>query len=133
MASGAGRRDWRQRWADRRNEQRRQAFDASFAAWQRDDAEARRMLAVARSFGGLPAGQVAPHLALHRGEIAFWLLPGVALVETAAQLALPAPSYAGFRLYPAPPGPPFAGHTIDTGVAIVTNKRIVLVGAHRGE
>jgi hypothetical protein len=91
------------------------------------------MLAAAQSFQGLPAGQVAPYLVLHRGETAFWLLPGVALVETAAQLALPPPTYADFRPYPAPPGPPFAGHTIDIGVAIVTNKRIVLVGAHRRE
>jgi hypothetical protein len=133
VATGTGRRDWRHRWADRQNQQRRQAFDAAFAAWQREDHEAHRMLAAARDFHGLDDGQVAPYLALHRGETACWLLPAVALVETAAQLALPPATYADFDPYPSVPRPPIASRTIDAGVAIVTNKRIVLAGAHRRE
>jgi hypothetical protein len=50
-----------------------------------------------------------------------------------AQLTLRAPGYAGFFAYPTSPGPAFVGTIIDTGVAVVTNKRIVLVGAHRRE
>lgn len=91
MATGTDRMDWRRRWADRQNLPRRQAFDAAFAAWQRDDDEARRMLAAARPFHGLDAGQVAPYLALHRGETAYWLLPAVAMVETAAPAGGPVP------------------------------------------
>jgi hypothetical protein len=133
MTPEAARQNWRQRWADRQNEKRGQAFDASLAAWQNDDHEARRMLAAAQTFHGLDPRQVAPYLDLHRGETAFWLLPAVALVQTAAQLALPPPSYANFLPYPSPPGQPSRGNIIDTGVAVVTNKRIVLVGAHRRE
>lgn len=133
MAIGTGRRDWRRRWADRQNEQRRQAFDAAFAAWQRDDHEACRMLAAARDFHGLDSGQVAPYLALHRGETAYWLLPAVALVESSAPLTLPPPAYADFVPNPSPPGVPVMSRTIDAGVAIVTNKRTVLIGAHRRE
>lgn len=133
IATGTGRQDWRRRWAHRQNVPRRQAFDAAVAAWQRDDDEARRMLAAARDFPGLDAGQVAPYLALHRGETAYWLLPAVAMVETAAPVALPPPTYADILPHPSTPGPPIASRTIDAGVAIVTNQRIVLVGAHRRE
>lgn len=133
MVAGTGRRSRRQRWADGQNEKRRQAFDEAFAAWQRDDHEAQRMLAAARTFAGLPAQQVMTYLELRRGEVPFCLLPDVALVETAAALALDPPGYTSFSAYPGPPGLPFAGTIVDTGVAVVTDKRIVVVGTHRRE
>ncbi|GFJ92194.1 hypothetical protein [Phytohabitans rumicis] len=133
VAAGPGRSGWRQRWADRQNEQRRRAFEAAFGAWQRDGDEARRMLTAAQTFAGLPADAVPPYVDLGRAEVAFLVLPGAAIVELPDQPALPAPGYTGFSAYPQPAGPPFAGPRIDAGTAVVTNRRVVLYGNRRRE
>jgi hypothetical protein len=57
----------------------------------------------------------------------------VAMVETDAALTLPAPDYRGFSPFPGPTVPAFTGATLDVGVAVVTSKRIILVGRHRRE
>ncbi|MBX6356425.1 MAG: hypothetical protein IRZ05_11300 [Micromonosporaceae bacterium] len=71
MATESRRSGWRQRWADKQNERRQRAFDAAHSAWQRDDEQARWMLATAREFRGLPLGQLPPYVDLGRRETVF--------------------------------------------------------------
>jgi hypothetical protein len=122
---------WRQRWANRQNDKRTRDYETALAAWQRDDDEAHRMLSAAQTYHGLPASQVPPYVDLGRGEVVYLVLPGVTLVETLDWPALSPPGYSTFSAYPTPVGPPFAGRIIDAGVAVITNKRISLVGNHR--
>jgi hypothetical protein len=122
---------WRQRWANRQNDKRTRDYETALAAWQRDDDEARRMLSAAKTYHGLPAGQIPPYVDLRRGEVVHLVLPRVSLVETLDQPALSPPGYSTFSAYPTLVGPPFAGRVLDTGVAVITNKRISLVGNHR--
>ena len=46
-----GLRGWRERWADRNNEQYQRAYDAAIEAWQQRDTKVRRLRAAASGSG----------------------------------------------------------------------------------
>ncbi|HET6213643.1 MAG TPA: hypothetical protein VFE14_12335 [Micromonosporaceae bacterium] len=123
----------RQRWAERQNERRRTAYDTAFAAWRRDDDAARRMLASAVGFRGIPARDAPAYVQLRTGETLLWTAAGVSLLESTRQPGLQAPGYAGFSLYHTGGGPAPVATVVDTGVAAVTNRRVIFLGRHRRE
>ncbi|MEV4754677.1 hypothetical protein AB0J86_06135 [Micromonospora sp. NPDC049559] len=128
-ASGSG---WRQRWAVRENEIRRQANEAALEAWRRQDAELRRLRSTATSFQGTIDPGLAPWLDLRRDEVVFWAAPEVRVVGVRNAGELPAPDLTRFPYLfeSAAPGqlPPGASQ-VDTGTIAVTSERI----AFRGE
>jgi hypothetical protein len=133
MAAGSRRLGWRERWANRQNDQRRRNFDVAYAAWQRIDHDAEQMVAAARGFAGLPADQVRPYAQMRRGEVALWVRSGIPMVEPLWSVPLSAAGYAAFTLFPGPAGPLCATKVVDSGVAVVTNQRVLLHGRHRHE
>ncbi|SCF35001.1 hypothetical protein GA0074695_5914 [Micromonospora viridifaciens] len=120
---------WRYRWAHRQNDRRLRAFRAAEDAWQRRDAELRRLRTLAGSFhGSVEAGAGLP-MELSPGEVVFWTLPAAQLVEVRHTAVLPAPE---LTVEPDPPvlrpRRPEGVRVVDAGLAVLTNRRLVLLG-----
>ncbi|MEU2613007.1 hypothetical protein ABZ570_15715 [Micromonospora sp. NPDC007271] len=120
---------WRYRWACRQNDRRLRVFRAAEEAWQRRDDELRRLRTLARSFhGSVEAGAGLP-MELGPGEVVFWTLPAAQLVEVRHTAVLPAPE---LTVEPDPPvlrpRRPEGVRVVDAGLAVLTNRRLVLLG-----
>ncbi|RQX00180.1 hypothetical protein [Micromonospora globispora] len=120
---------WRYRWAHRQNERRQRTFREADEAWRRRDEELRRLRALAESFQGTAdAGDGLP-MELAPGEVVFWTMPGAQLVEARHSPVLPAPELtvdpdrSGVR-----PRRPDGLKVTDAGLAVLTNRRLVLLG-----
>ncbi|SBT52426.1 hypothetical protein [Micromonospora auratinigra] len=120
---------WRYRWAHRQNERRQQAFRAADEAWRRRDDELRRLRTLAGSFHGSTEAGVGLPMELHPGEVVFWTLPAAQLVEVRHTAVLPAPE---LLVEPDPPPlrprRPEGVKVADAGLAVLTNRRLVLLG-----
>ncbi|MFR9778131.1 hypothetical protein ACL02O_19015 [Micromonospora sp. MS34] len=120
---------WRYRWAHRQNERRQRSFRAADEAWRRRDEELRRLRTLAGSFhGSADAGAGLP-MELSPGEVVFWTLPAAQLVEVRHTAVLPAPE---LLVDPDPPvvrpRRPEGVKVTDAGLAVLTNRRLVLLG-----
>ncbi|ATO14825.1 hypothetical protein CO540_14155 [Micromonospora sp. WMMA2032] len=120
---------WRYRWAHRQNERRQRVFRAADEAWRRRDDELRRLRTLAVSFhGSVQAGAGLP-MELDPGEVVFWTLPAAQLVEVRHTAVLPAPE---LTVDPDPPPlrprRPEGVRVSDAGLAVLTNRRLVLLG-----
>ncbi|MCZ7439553.1 hypothetical protein O7598_24330 [Micromonospora sp. WMMC241] len=120
---------WRYRWAHRQNERRQRAFRAADEAWRRRDDELRRLRTLAVSFHGSERAGVGLPMELSPGEVVFWTLPAAQLVEVRHTAVLPAPDLA---VDPDPPvlrpRRPEGVRVVDAGLAVLTNRRLVLLG-----
>ncbi|MEH1097804.1 hypothetical protein [Micromonospora sp. CPCC 205561] len=120
---------WRYRWAHRQNERRRRVFRSADQAWRRRDDELRRLRGLAENFQGSAAAGAGLPLGLAPDEAVFWVLPAAQLVEVRHTTVLPAPD---LTVAPAatPPRPrrPDGIRVADAGLAVITNRRLVLLG-----
>ncbi|MFG1673097.1 hypothetical protein [Micromonospora sp. NPDC049282] len=120
---------WRYRWAHRQNERRQRAFRAADEAWRRRDDELRRLRTLAVSFHGSVRAGVGLPMELAPGEVVFWTLPAAQLVEVRHTAVLPAPD---LTVDPDPPAlrprRPEGVRVVDAGLAVLTNRRLVLLG-----
>lgn len=120
---------WRYRWAHRENERRQRAYREAERAWRRRDEELRRLRTAAADFGrDANAGAGLP-LALAPGETVHWALPAAQLVELRHTAVLPAPDLdvdpgLGTPRHRLPDGV----KVVDAGIAVVTDRRLVLLG-----
>ncbi|MBY8872301.1 hypothetical protein K7640_10665 [Micromonospora sp. PLK6-60] len=118
---------WRYRWAHRQNERRQAAYRATAAAWQQRDEELRRLRTLAAELRGTAGGGLPVELTA--GELVFWTQPAAQLVEVRHTAVLPAPDLA-VEPAPAPlrPRRPDGVKVLDAGLAVLTNRRLVLLG-----
>jgi hypothetical protein len=120
---------WRYRWAHRQNDRRQRAFRGADEAWRRRADELRRLRTLAESFRGSAAAGAGLPLELAPGEAVFWTLPAAQLVEVRHTAVLPAPE---LTVDPDPPAlrprRPEGVRVTDAGLAVLTNRRLVLLG-----
>jgi hypothetical protein len=120
---------WRYRWAHRQNERRQRTFRDAEQAWRRRDDELRRLRTLAVEFEGSPAAGEGLPLELAHGEVVCWALPAAQLVEVRHTAVLPAPD---LTVDPDPPAlrprRPDGIKVTDAGMAVITNRRLVLLG-----
>ncbi|KAB1905659.1 hypothetical protein, partial [Micromonospora sp. AMSO31t] len=120
---------WRYRWAHRQNDRRQRAFRAADEAWRRRDDELRRLRTLAGSFHGSTEAGAGLPMELGPGEVVFWTLPAAQLVEVRHTAVLPAPE---LTVDPEPPvlrpRRPEGVKVVDAGLAVLTNRRLVLLG-----
>ncbi|MET8832822.1 hypothetical protein ABZV78_02745 [Micromonospora sp. NPDC004540] len=120
---------WRYRWAHRQNDRRQRAFRAADEAWRRRDDELRRLRTLAGSFHGSTEAGAGLPIELAPGEVVFWTLPAAQLVEVRHTAVLPAPE---LTVDPEPPTlrprRPEGVKVVDAGLAVLTNRRLVLLG-----
>lgn len=120
---------WRYRWAHRQNERRQRTFRAADEAWRQRDEELRRLRTLAGSFHGSAEAGAGLPMELAPGEVVFWTLPAAQLVEVRHTAVLPAPELA---VDPDPPvlrpRRPEGVKVVDAGLAVLTNRRLVLLG-----
>ncbi|MFF5052118.1 hypothetical protein ACFY1S_02885 [Micromonospora sp. NPDC000663] len=120
---------WRYRWAHRQNVRRVSTYRGAEAAWRRRDDELRRLRALAADFQGSAAAGEGLPLELAADEVVLWALPAAQLVEVRHTTVLPAPD-----LTVAPPDAPLRPRrpdgvrVTDAGMAVITSRRLVLLG-----
>ncbi|MGN9779287.1 hypothetical protein ACTMS0_26525 [Micromonospora sp. H33] len=120
---------WRYRWAHRQNERRQRNFRGADEAWRRRDEELRRVRTLAEDFEGSTDAGVGLPLELAPGEVVFWAWPAAQLVEVRHTAVLPAPDLT-VTPQPAPlrNRRPDGIRIADAGMAVITNRRLVLLG-----
>ncbi|MFU8870432.1 hypothetical protein [Micromonospora sp. SL4-19] len=120
---------WRYRWAHRQNERRQRDFRDADEAWRRRDDELRRLRTLAESFHGSAEAGAGLPMELAPGEVVFWTLPAAQLVDVRHTAVLPAPELT-VEVDPPQPRPrrPEGVKVIDAGLAVLTNRRLVLLG-----
>ncbi|NIL42807.1 hypothetical protein HCB17_17865 [Salinispora arenicola] len=120
---------WRYRWVRRQNERRQRAFAEADRAWRQRDEDLRRLRTLAGEFGGSADAGAGLPIELEPGETVCWVLPAAHLVEVRHTAVLPAPDLT----VTSRPGPlrkrrPDGVRVADTGIAMITNRRLVLLG-----
>ncbi|MFG1868761.1 hypothetical protein [Micromonospora arborensis] len=120
---------WRYRWAHRQNVRRVSTYRGAETAWRRRDDELRRLRALAADFHGSAAAGAGLPLELATDEVVLWALPAAQLVEVRHTTVLPAPD---LTVTP-PTGPlrprrPDGVRVTDAGMAVLTSRRLVLLG-----
>lgn len=120
---------WRYRWARQQNERRLRAYRAAADAWRRRDEDLRRLRTLAEDcHGTAEAGSGLP-LELALEEVVLRVLPAVHLVEVRHTTVLPAPDLTvNPQAKPLRARRPDGVRIADTGIAVVTNRRLVLLG-----
>ncbi|MGW5557255.1 hypothetical protein ACWER9_08545 [Micromonospora sp. NPDC003944] len=120
---------WRYRWAHRQNVRRVSTYRGAEAAWRRRDDELRRLRALAADFQGSAAAGAGLALELAADEVVLWALPAAQLVEVRHTTVLPAPDLAvAPSAGPLRPRRPDGVRVTDAGMAVITNRRLVLLG-----
>ncbi|GIJ06825.1 hypothetical protein Van01_00390 [Micromonospora andamanensis] len=120
---------WRYRWARRQNERRLRLFRSAEGTWRRRDGELRRLRTLAEQCqGSATAGDGLP-LELTSDEVVLRVVPAAQLVELRHDAVLPAPDLT----VGAPTGRlrrrlPDGVRVADAGMAVITNRRLVLLG-----
>ncbi|GGM21123.1 hypothetical protein GCM10011608_02180 [Micromonospora sonchi] len=120
---------WRYRWARRQNERRRRLFRSDEESWRRRDDELRRLRTLAEQCHGSAAAGDGLPLQLAGDEIVLRVVPAAQLVEVRHSAVLPAPELAvgpqtGRLRHRLPDGV----RVTDAGMAVITNRRLVLLG-----
>ncbi|MCG5439677.1 hypothetical protein PSH25_004165, partial [Micromonospora sp. PSH25] len=120
---------WRYRWAHRQNVRRVSTYRGAEAAWRRRDDELRRLRALAADFKGSAAAGAGLALELAADEVVLWALPAAQLVEVRHTTVLPAPDLTvAPGTGPLRPRRPDGVRVTDAGMAVITSRRLVLLG-----
>lgn len=120
---------WRYRWAHRQNVRRVSTYRGADTAWRRRDDELRRLRALAADFQGSAAGGNGLPLELAADEVVLWALPAAQLVEVRHTTVLPAPDLTvAAQTGPLRPRRPDGVRVTDAGMAVITSRRLVLLG-----
>ncbi|MGS2616384.1 hypothetical protein ACVCAH_17940 [Micromonospora sp. LZ34] len=120
---------WRYRWAHRQNDRRLRMYHGAETAWRRRDDELRRLRTLAGEFHGSAAAGAGLPLELGPGEVVLWALPAAQLVEVRHSSVLPAPDLTvTVDAAPLRPRRPDGIRIADAGMAVITNRRLVLLG-----
>ncbi|WP_433652581.1 hypothetical protein ACQP2C_09820 [Micromonospora zamorensis] len=120
---------WRYRWAHRQNVRRVSTYRGAEAAWRRRDDELRRLRVLAAEFQGSAAAGAGLPLELAADEVVLWALPAAQLVEVRHTTVLPAPDLTvGPQTGPLRPRRPDGVRVTDAGMAVITSRRLVLLG-----
>ncbi|MFF0657757.1 hypothetical protein [Micromonospora tulbaghiae] len=118
-------------WARRENERRRQAYEAAARIWRRRAEHLDRLSMEAADFRGCALPGTALPVPLDAGEVVYRILPTVELVEATARhlpgLPVPGRTLAGC-LDPADGPLPAGLRVVDSGAAVVTDRRVVFAG-----
>ncbi|MFI7305927.1 hypothetical protein ACIBM8_22155 [Micromonospora aurantiaca] len=118
-------------WARRENERRRQAYEAAARTWRRRADHLDRLSMEAAGFRGCPLPGTALPVPLDDGEVVYRILPTVDLVEATARHlpGLPVPGRALAGCLDPADGPLPAGlRVVDSGAAVVTDRRVAFAG-----
>jgi len=120
---------WRYRWAQRQNVRRVSTYRGAEKAWRRRDDELRRLRALAADFQGSAAAGAGLPLELANDEVVLWALPAAQLVEVRHTTVLPAPDLTvAAPAAPLRPRRPDGVRVADAGMAVITSRRLVLLG-----
>lgn len=120
---------WRYRWAHRQNVRRVSTYRGAEAAWRRRDDELRRLRVLAADFQGSAAAGAGLPLELAADEVVLWALPAAQLVEVRHTTVLPAPDLTvAPQTGPLRPRRPDGVRVTDAGMAVITSRRLVLLG-----
>ncbi|GAA2188751.1 hypothetical protein [Micromonospora lupini] len=120
---------WRYRWAQRQNVRRVSTYRGAETAWRRRDDELRRLRALAADFEGSAAAGAGLPLELVDDEVVLWALPAAQLVEVRHTTVLPAPDLTvAASAAPLRPRRPDGVRVTDAGMAVITSRRLVLLG-----
>ncbi|MEU8072765.1 hypothetical protein [Micromonospora sp. NPDC048169] len=118
-------------WARRENERRRQAYETAARTWRRRAEHLDRLAIEAAGFRGCALPGTALPVPLDEGEVVYRILSAVDLVEATARHVpgLPAPgrTLTG-RLGPADGPLPAGLRVVDSGAAVVTDRRVTFAG-----
>ncbi|NLU80047.1 hypothetical protein HCA58_16980 [Micromonospora sp. HNM0581] len=120
---------WRYRWARRQNERRLRLFRSAEGTWRRRDDELRRLRTLAEHCqGSATAGDGLP-LELVPDEVVLRVAPAAQLVEMRHNAVLPAPDLTvGTQTGRLRRHLPDGVRVTDAGMAVITNRRLVLLG-----
>ncbi|WP_141714968.1 hypothetical protein [Micromonospora rhizosphaerae] len=123
---------WRARWVKRENERRRTAYEAALQEWRRRDDELRRIYARAEEPAEPAEPAAALPLPLDDDEVLVAVQPSAELVEVTARhtAGLPAPELTVVPVEDTgrPPRLPKGVMVVDAGMAVITDRRLILVG-----
>ncbi|TCB91002.1 hypothetical protein E0H26_26320 [Micromonospora zingiberis] len=120
---------WRYRWARRQNERRLRLFRSAEGSWRRRDDELRRLRTLAEQCHGSAAAGDGLLLELAPDEMVLRVVPAAQLVEVRHTAVLPAPDLTvGVRHGRLRRRLPDGVRVTDAGMAVVTNRRLVLLG-----
>ncbi|MCZ7437799.1 hypothetical protein O7598_15430 [Micromonospora sp. WMMC241] len=118
-------------WARRENELRRRAYETAARGWRRRADHLDRLRIEADGFHGCALPGTPLPVPLDDGEVVYRILPVVELVEATARhvAGLPAPggTLVG-RLDPVDGPLPAGLRVVDTGAAVVTDRRVAFAG-----
>ncbi|MEU5943546.1 hypothetical protein ABZ807_31280 [Micromonospora sp. NPDC047548] len=125
---------WRARWVTRENERRRTAYEAAVEAWRRRDNELRQFCARAEEPEQRAETPVGLPVALDHDEVVATVQSGAELLEVTARhtTGLPAPELTVVPVEDTvrSPGLTKGIAVVDAGMAVVTDRRLILVGRH---
>ncbi|MEH0844415.1 hypothetical protein V6U81_18705, partial [Micromonospora sp. CPCC 205711] len=121
---------WRARWARRENARRRRAHEDAVEAWCLRGVRLRRLRVAAEDRPAIRSG-VAVDLA--DDEIVVAVEPSTGLVTVPRHANLPRPELSALPVAPPEPASamPEGSRVTDAGTAVVTDRRVVLVGRKR--
>ncbi|WP_446212879.1 hypothetical protein [Micromonospora sp. IBSANI012] len=123
---------WRARWVIRENERRRTAYEAAVEAWRRRDIELREFCARAEEPEQPAETPVGLPVTVDDDEVVASVQAGAELLEVTARhtAGLPAPELAVVPVGdPArSPGRTRGIAVVDAGTAVVTDRRLILIG-----
>ncbi|MTK01173.1 hypothetical protein [Micromonospora sp. CP22] len=120
---------WRYRWARRQNERRLRLFRSAEGTWRRRDDELRRLRTLAEQCQGSAAAGDGLPLELAPDEVVLRVAPAAQLVEMRHDAVLPAPDLTvGVSTGRLRRRLPDGVRVTDAGMAVITNRRLVLLG-----
>ncbi|MEV0156950.1 hypothetical protein AB0H57_24915 [Micromonospora sp. NPDC050686] len=125
---------WRVAWARQETQQRRQAYDAAAAAWHRRQEQLTWQRSEAAGFLGCTQPRTGLPVDLDHDEVVYRVLPVAELVGAAGRHlpGLPRPALTVAPAGDDAPGPalPAGIRVVDTGLAVVTDRRVAFAGPH---
>ncbi|WP_328366955.1 hypothetical protein OHQ88_21350 [Micromonospora zamorensis] len=124
---------WRIAWAERENERRQGAYRDATDAWLRRDDHLARLRIEAASFLGCTQPRTGLPVQLDDDELVFRVLPVAELVEAEARHIPGLPTPGGSCAFAEVAGEalPAGLRVVDTGMAVVTSRRVAFAGRER--
>jgi hypothetical protein len=119
-------------WTRRENERRRRAYEAAARTWRRRNEHLERLRIEAAGFHGCALPGTELPVGLDDGEVVYRVVPVVELVEAEARhvpgLPAPQPALTADLLEPADGALPAGLRVVDSGAAVVTDRRVAFAG-----
>ncbi|MEU9738440.1 hypothetical protein AB0E12_04490 [Micromonospora chersina] len=128
-------RGWRARWVGRENERRRMAYEAALQAWRRRDEKLRQLYTEAEEPTQRAETPAGLPVQFDDDEIVLAVEPAAELVEVTARHTAGLPT-ATLTVVPLEDGstPQLRGvSVVDAGTAVVTDRRLLIVGRDEQE